>query len=76
MPTDSESASLQLMINVRHRQLFLSILDHLLALKSALLLQDFDIASFHIGEALGLLHEITGEHYTEDILDNILKNSV
>jgi tRNA modification GTPase len=73
MPADSESASLQLMINERHRQLFIAILDHLLALKSALLLQDFDIASFHIGEALGLLHEITGEHYTEDILNNIFE---
>lgn len=73
MPADAESASLELMINVRHRQLFIAILDHLLSLKSALSSQDFDIATFHIGEALGLLQEITGDRYTEDILDNIFE---
>jgi len=69
--SDSEAASLNIVINDRHVTLFKNFLNHLNMLKSTLSLQDFDIAAFELQQALNILYEITGERYTDDILNNI-----
>lgn len=68
---DAESSSVNIMINERHYTLFQRFLEHLNLFKEALVKDDYDIAAFEIKESLDLLYEITGERYTEDIINNI-----
>ncbi len=70
---DAESSSMNIMINERHYTLFQRFLEHLNLFKDALVKEDFDISAFEIREALDLLYEITGERYTEDIINNIFE---
>lgn len=68
---DAESSSVSIMINERHYTIFQRFLEHLNLFKEALVKDDYDIAAFEIKESLDLLYEITGERYTEDIINNI-----
>lgn len=71
LPKESDKLGLDVMINDRHRYLFNNFIVHLNKIKEALKIGDLDIAAFELSESLNILYEITGEHYTEDILNNI-----
>lgn len=71
--SDSDNLSTGIMINERHRYLFSNFINSMNKLKIALGRLDLDIATFEIGESLNILYEITGERYTEDILNRIFE---
>ncbi|MCA1927294.1 MAG: tRNA uridine-5-carboxymethylaminomethyl(34) synthesis GTPase MnmE [Calditerrivibrio sp.] len=73
IPSDSDALSTGVMINERHRHLFSIFIDAMNKLKVALNRSDLDVATFEIGESLNILYEITGERYTEDILNTIFE---
>ncbi|MGC9062505.1 tRNA uridine-5-carboxymethylaminomethyl(34) synthesis GTPase MnmE [Calditerrivibrio sp.] len=71
--SDSDAAYTSVLINDRHLKLFKDFLSCLNALVNALTSLDLDVAAFELQQSLNILYEITGERYTDNILNNIFE---
>ncbi|WP_022851405.1 tRNA uridine-5-carboxymethylaminomethyl(34) synthesis GTPase MnmE [Limisalsivibrio acetivorans] len=70
---DSAKYEADIAVNERQRNSFQYILDKISELDISQY-HDLDILAFELRDCLGKIEEITGEGYTEDILNNIFSN--